>query len=174
MFEQFLHVCVFVCAWLQPNVQDAQGQTPLFRSSQLGAVEVCRLLTNSGADPSIKAKDGSSPLALAAPAVVDILKDKQLLSKPEVVDIQTQFLEAAKNGDLETLKVKCVCNVEVFVGKTVGNFPFRIVVLVLILHVYSSGIYPKFATGAIHEYRGWAKIKVFPPYCTMHNARFPS
>ena len=157
MFEQFLHVCVFVCAWLQPNVQDAQGQTPLFRSSQLGAVEVCRLLTNSGSDPSIKAKDGSSPLALAAPAVVDILKDKQLLSKPEVVDIQTQFLEAAKNGDLETLKVKCVCNVEVFVGKTVGNFPFRIVVLVLYYMYIHQGFTPSLQQGQYMNIGGGQK-----------------
>lgn len=89
---------------LQLNIQDMDGQTPLFQPSQLGAVDVCMLLVNSGADPSIKTRDGSSPLVVAAPAVVDMLKDKQLLSKPDV-DVETQVLEAAKNGELETLKV---------------------------------------------------------------------
>lgn len=88
------------------NIQDMDGQTPLFQPSQLGAVDVCMLLVNSGADPSIKTRDGSSPLVVAAPAVVDMLKDKQLLSKPDV-DVETQVLEAAKNGELETLKRLC-------------------------------------------------------------------
>lgn len=89
---------------LQPNVQDVDGHTPLFQPSQLGAVDVCVLLVNSGADPSIKARDGNSPLVVATSPVMDVLKDKQLLSKPDV-DIEAQVLEAAKNGELETLKV---------------------------------------------------------------------
>lgn len=85
-------------------MQDVDGHTPLFQPSQLGAVDVCVLLVNSGADPSIKARDGNSPLVVATSPVMDVLKDKQLLSKPDV-DIEAQVLEAAKNGELETLKV---------------------------------------------------------------------
>eukprot|EP00731_Ephydatia_muelleri_P020724 Em0013g451a len=90
----------------KPNVQDVDGHTPLFQPSQLGAVDVCVLLVNSGADPSIKARDGNSPLVVATSPVMDVLKDKQLLSKPDV-DIEAQVLEAAKNGELETLKRLC-------------------------------------------------------------------
>ena len=111
-------------------MQDIHGQTPLFVPSQRGAGEVCRLLVNSGADPSIKTKDGSSPLVVAAPSVANILKDKQLLCKPDV-DIETQILEAAKNGELEILKVCLLC--VYFInwgglceGKTWGNSKLQV------------------------------------------------
>lgn len=57
------------------NMQDADGFTLLHFAAREGSLEAVRALLDQGADPTIRAKDGSTPLALAKdPAIRAMLE----------------------------------------------------------------------------------------------------
>lgn len=57
------------------NMQDAEGHTLLHFAARDGSIEAVRALLDQGADPTIRAEDGSTPLDLAKnPEVLAILK----------------------------------------------------------------------------------------------------
>jgi ankyrin repeat protein len=51
---------------VNPNIQDANGRTPLHYAAFDGRLEVVKLLLEHGADPNIKNNDGDTPLHIAA------------------------------------------------------------------------------------------------------------
>ncbi len=64
--------------------------------------QVCSFLMNNGADPAINAADGKTAHEVAAPSVQKLLKEEPARSNS---DIESQLLEAAKNGEIEIVKV---------------------------------------------------------------------
>ena len=91
---------------MQVNLRDSSGQTAFHRAARKGLVQVCKLLLTSGCDPAIKNNEGFTVEAVATTTVMKLLQEE----KPVRVeaDMETQLLEACKNGELETVKV-CVC-----------------------------------------------------------------
>ena len=86
------------------NAQDAYLFTPLHEACLKRKYAICRLLVRSGANVSLKNRDGRSPLELA-----------RHLNDAELVDIlrgDAAFLDACKQGDLRRVrKLIDACNV---------------------------------------------------------------
>ncbi len=67
--------------------------------------QVSWFLLSNGADPAIKAADGKTAYEVAPPSVQRVLKEEPSRSNS---DLESQLLEAAKNGEIETVKVERV------------------------------------------------------------------
>ena len=76
-------------------------------AAKLGLVNICRLLLTNGANPSIMNHMRNKPIDLATPPVAKVLEEEQPVSGDS--DIESELLEAAKNGDLPAIKV-CSAN----------------------------------------------------------------
>ena len=77
--------------------------TALHWAVKKGHFEICQCLLGSGADPSLHTTQGTSVYELPTTEPIQmLLKNKVVISLEE---IEHQLLEAAKNSDLETLKV---------------------------------------------------------------------
>ena len=84
---------------------DESGNTALHKAAQCSLSSACRLLIGNGADPSIKNCDGHTPADLAPVPVAKVITEEPVKAN---ADIESRLLEAAKNGDLETVKVHCM------------------------------------------------------------------
>ena len=77
--------------------------TTLHWAVQEGHVDVCRFLLSNGADPSLLTVQGLSVYELSTTDAVQlVLKNEPAVTSDE---IELQLLEAAKNSDLEAIKV---------------------------------------------------------------------
>uniref|UniRef100_A0ABM0N060 Poly [ADP-ribose] polymerase n=1 Tax=Saccoglossus kowalevskii TaxID=10224 RepID=A0ABM0N060_SACKO len=83
------------------NGLDSLGQTALHRSARDGSSQGCRLLLTYGVDPSIISLQGVSAAQVATENIKKMLQEEPPISGP---DENYQLLEAAKAGDLETVK----------------------------------------------------------------------
>ncbi|XP_065175426.1 poly [ADP-ribose] polymerase tankyrase-like [Sycon ciliatum] len=84
------------------NMPDNLGLTPLHRAAQANELQACRLLISHDADVSLTNNDGQTASQMATEEFVKkLLEDDQ----PTIGSEQdNQLLEAAKNGDMETIK----------------------------------------------------------------------
>ena len=87
---------------LQISKQDQAGMTALHYSAQQGHVDVCRALLTCGADPGISNHHGLTVIQVASDIVQQLLREEPA---PSTTDIEAQLLDAAKNGDIGTVKV---------------------------------------------------------------------
>ena len=87
---------------LQVNLRDQDGVTALHRAAQQGMAHVCKFLLANGADPAIKTDDGVCVADVAPPPVQKVLREVPQVGNS---DVETRLLEAAKSGELETVKV---------------------------------------------------------------------
>ena len=94
-----------VCVHTQVNLEDEHGSTALHIASELGLGHLCRFLVTNGSDPSIRSSDGAAPIDQAMATVTKVFREEPIKGDSE---IESQLLEAAKNGDLDLVKV-CVC-----------------------------------------------------------------
>lgn len=83
-------------------MKDAVGNTALHRAAECNQPSACRFLIANGADPLIKNCEDHVPADLATPAVAKVITEEPVKAN---ADIESQLLDAAKNGDLDTLKV---------------------------------------------------------------------
>ena len=65
-------------------------------------IQVCRFLLANGADPTLKTTAGQTVQDVATPSVQKVLKEEPPRNNS---DIEAQLLEAAKNGEFDTVKV---------------------------------------------------------------------
>uniref|UniRef100_A0A4W3J876 Poly [ADP-ribose] polymerase n=1 Tax=Callorhinchus milii TaxID=7868 RepID=A0A4W3J876_CALMI len=86
------------------NALDTLGQTALHRASHGGHLQTCRLLLSYGSDPSIVSLQGFTAAQMGNESVQQILNENVPLRNS---DIDYRLLEAAKAGDLETVKQLC-------------------------------------------------------------------
>ena len=84
-------------------MRDAAGNTALHKAAECSQPTACRFLIANGADPLIKNCEGRVPADLATASVAKVIMEEPI--KPNA-DIESQLLEAAKNGDLDTVKVR--------------------------------------------------------------------
>ena len=84
-------------------MRDAAGNTALHKAAECNQPIACRFLIANGADPLIKNCEGRVPADLATASVAKVIMEEPI--KPNA-DIESQLLEAAKNGDLDTVKVR--------------------------------------------------------------------
>ena len=84
-------------------MRDAAGNTALHKAAECNQPTACRFLIANGADPLIKNCEGRVPADLATASVAKVIMEEPI--KPNA-DIESQLLEAAKNGDLDTVKVR--------------------------------------------------------------------
>ncbi|KAK6494429.1 hypothetical protein HHUSO_G1000 [Huso huso] len=98
------------------NALDTLGQTALHRAALAGHLQTCRLLLSYGADPAIISLQGFTAAQMGNEAVQQILNvgsAKPFCSGlPENIpvrnsDVDYRLLEAAKAGDLDTVKQLC-------------------------------------------------------------------
>ena len=91
-------------------MKDAVGNTALHKAAECNQPSACRFLIANGADPLIKNCTGCVPADLATAAVAKVITEEPVKAN---ADIESQLLEAAKNGDLDTVKVHmylvCTC-----------------------------------------------------------------
>ncbi|XP_050815258.1 poly [ADP-ribose] polymerase tankyrase-2 isoform X5 [Gopherus flavomarginatus] len=92
------------------NALDNLGQTSLHRAAHSGHLQTCRLLLSSGCDPSIVSLQGFTALQMGSENVQQLLQ--ALFSFVEGIplgnsDADRQLLEAAKAGDVDTVKKLC-------------------------------------------------------------------
>ncbi|XP_073209939.1 poly [ADP-ribose] polymerase tankyrase-2 isoform X4 [Lepidochelys kempii] len=92
------------------NALDNLGQTSLHRAAHCGHLQTCRLLLSSGCDPSIVSLQGFTALQMGNENVQQLLQ--ALFSFVEGIplsnsDADRQLLEAAKAGDVDTVKKLC-------------------------------------------------------------------
>jgi ankyrin repeat protein len=87
------------------NEADHLGQTPLHVAAQAGRVGVARFLLVNGADQNTRTTAGQDAEMVATPGVVKVLRERPACSNS---DIESQLLEAAKNGEIEVVKVEYV------------------------------------------------------------------
>ncbi|KAM9132828.1 poly [ADP-ribose] polymerase tankyrase-2 isoform 2-T2 [Pangshura tecta] len=86
------------------NALDNLGQTSLHRAAHSGHLQTCRLLLSSGCDPSIVSLQGFTALQMGTESVQQLLQEGIPLSNS---DADRQLLEAAKAGDVDTVKKLC-------------------------------------------------------------------
>uniref|UniRef100_A0A182UH31 Poly [ADP-ribose] polymerase n=1 Tax=Anopheles melas TaxID=34690 RepID=A0A182UH31_9DIPT len=79
---------------------DGLGQTALHRCAREDNIQACRLLLSYGIDISIVSLQGYTAAQLATENVLKILQDPP----SDTVDLECQLLEAAKAGDLDTVR----------------------------------------------------------------------
>uniref|UniRef100_A0A8C2AE89 Poly [ADP-ribose] polymerase n=1 Tax=Cyprinus carpio TaxID=7962 RepID=A0A8C2AE89_CYPCA len=82
------------------NAVDTLGQTALHRAALAGHLQTCRLLLSYGADPTIVSLQGFTAAQMGNEAVQQILNVRNS-------DVDYRLLEAAKAGDLDTVKQLC-------------------------------------------------------------------
>ncbi|XP_067408936.1 poly [ADP-ribose] polymerase tankyrase-2 isoform X2 [Emydura macquarii macquarii] len=85
------------------NALDNLGQTSLHRAAHCGHLQTCRLLLSSGCDPSIVSLQGFTALQMGNESVQQLLQGIPLGNS----DADRQLLEAAKAGDVDTVKKFC-------------------------------------------------------------------
>lgn len=81
------------------NALDGLGQTALHRCARDDNIQACRLLLSYSIDTSLISLQGYTAAQLASENVQKILKDP-----PDTEMIECQLLEAAKAGDLDTVR----------------------------------------------------------------------
>ena len=81
------------------NALDGLGQTALHRCARDDNVQACRLLLSYSIDTTIVSLQGYTAAQVASENVLKVLKNP-----PDTVDLEVQFLEAAKAGDIETVQ----------------------------------------------------------------------
>ncbi|XP_044879795.1 poly [ADP-ribose] polymerase tankyrase-2 isoform X2 [Mauremys mutica] len=86
------------------NALDNLGQTSLHRAAHSGHLQTCRLLLSSGCDPSIVSLQGFTALQMGTENVQQLLQEGIPLGNS---DADRQLLEAAKAGDVDTVKKLC-------------------------------------------------------------------
>uniref|UniRef100_A0A8C4W1P6 Poly [ADP-ribose] polymerase n=1 Tax=Gopherus evgoodei TaxID=1825980 RepID=A0A8C4W1P6_9SAUR len=86
------------------NALDNLGQTSLHRAAHSGHLQTCRLLLSSGCDPSIVSLQGFTALQMGSENVQQLLQEGIPLGNS---DADRQLLEAAKAGDVDTVKKLC-------------------------------------------------------------------
>uniref|UniRef100_A0A4W6BVC5 Poly [ADP-ribose] polymerase n=1 Tax=Lates calcarifer TaxID=8187 RepID=A0A4W6BVC5_LATCA len=82
------------------NALDTLGQTALHRAALAGHLQTCRLLLGYGADASLVSLQGFTAAQMGNEAVQQILNGINS-------DVDYRLLEAAKAGDLDTVKSLC-------------------------------------------------------------------
>uniref|UniRef100_H3A867 Poly [ADP-ribose] polymerase n=1 Tax=Latimeria chalumnae TaxID=7897 RepID=H3A867_LATCH len=88
----------------QMNALDTLGQTALHRASLAGHLQTCRLLLSCGSDPTIVSLQGFTAAQMGNEAIQQILSENTPVRNS---DVDYRLLEAAKAGDLETVKQLC-------------------------------------------------------------------
>ena len=92
---------------LQVNLKSRLGNSSLHLAAELGLVNICRLLLSFGADSSLMNHLKDKPVDIATPTVVKIFHEEPIKGYG---DVESQLLEAAKNGYTVLIKVwVCVC-----------------------------------------------------------------
>ncbi|XP_078070327.1 poly [ADP-ribose] polymerase tankyrase-1 isoform X1 [Mustelus asterias] len=86
------------------NALDTLGQAALHRAAHGGHLQTCRLLLSYGSDPSILSLQGFTAAQMGNESVQQILNENVPLHNS---DVDYRLLEAAKAGDLETVKQLC-------------------------------------------------------------------
>ncbi|CDQ88988.1 unnamed protein product [Oncorhynchus mykiss] len=86
------------------NALDTLGQTALHRAAMAGHLQTCRMLLSYGADASILSLQGFTASQMGNEAVQQILSENVPVRNS---DVDYQLLEAAKAGDLDTVKSLC-------------------------------------------------------------------
>ncbi|CAI5774729.1 [ADP-ribose] polymerase tankyrase-2 isoform X3 [Podarcis lilfordi] len=86
------------------NALDNLGQTSLHRAAHCGHLQTCRLLLSSGCDPSIVSLQGFTASQMGNESVQQLLQEGVPLGNSEA---DRQLLEAAKAGDVDTVKKLC-------------------------------------------------------------------
>ncbi len=86
----------------QVNLSDEGGNTALHVASELGLSHLCQFLMANGADPAIKNDEGISPLEQAPPTICKVFQEEVIKG---LSDVESELLEAAKNGEMDLVKV---------------------------------------------------------------------
>ncbi|XP_042313631.1 poly [ADP-ribose] polymerase tankyrase-2 isoform X4 [Sceloporus undulatus] len=86
------------------NALDNLGQTSLHRAAHCGHLQTCRLLLSSGCDPSIVSLQGFTASQMGNESIQQLLQEGIPLGNSEA---DRQLLEAAKAGDMDTVKKLC-------------------------------------------------------------------
>uniref|UniRef100_A0A665XBQ1 Poly [ADP-ribose] polymerase n=1 Tax=Echeneis naucrates TaxID=173247 RepID=A0A665XBQ1_ECHNA len=86
------------------NALDTLGQTALHRAALAGHLQTCRLLLGYGVDASLVSLQGFTAAQMGNEAVQQILNGIAPLRNS---DVDYRLLEAAKAGDLDTVKSLC-------------------------------------------------------------------
>uniref|UniRef100_A0A8C6TZH3 Poly [ADP-ribose] polymerase n=1 Tax=Neogobius melanostomus TaxID=47308 RepID=A0A8C6TZH3_9GOBI len=86
------------------NALDTLGQTALHRAALAGHLQTCRLLLGYGADASLVSLQGFTAAQMGNEAVQQILNENVPARNS---DVDYRLLEAAKAGDLDTVKSLC-------------------------------------------------------------------
>ncbi|XP_057674147.1 poly [ADP-ribose] polymerase tankyrase-1 isoform X2 [Corythoichthys intestinalis] len=86
------------------NALDTLGQTALHRAALAGHLQTCRLLLGYGADASLVSLQGFTAAQMGNEAVQQILNENV---SGRNSDVDYRLLEAAKAGDLDTVKSLC-------------------------------------------------------------------
>ncbi len=77
--------------------------TPIHLSSYNNHIDTCQFLLSCGADPNIPNNQGLTSYELASKPLLKILKDESMSGTDY---IEMQLLEASRNGELVTVKVR--------------------------------------------------------------------
>ncbi|XP_061590340.1 poly [ADP-ribose] polymerase tankyrase-1-like isoform X2 [Cololabis saira] len=86
------------------NALDTLGQTALHRAALAGHLQTCRMLLGYGADASLVSLQGFTAAQMGNEAVQQILSENVPVRNS---DVDYRVLEAAKAGDLDTVKSLC-------------------------------------------------------------------
>ncbi|XP_053163606.1 poly [ADP-ribose] polymerase tankyrase-2 isoform X4 [Hemicordylus capensis] len=86
------------------NALDSLGQTSLHRAAHCGHLQTCRLLLSSGCDPTIVSLQGFTASQMGNESVQQLLQEGVPLGNSEA---DRQLLEAAKAGDVDTIRKLC-------------------------------------------------------------------
>ncbi|KAM6441697.1 poly [ADP-ribose] polymerase tankyrase-2 isoform 2-T2 [Liasis olivaceus] len=86
------------------NALDNLGQTSLHRAAHCGHLQTCRLLLSFGCDPSIVSLQGFTASQMGNESIQQLLQEGVPLGNSEA---DRQLLEAAKAGDVDTVKKLC-------------------------------------------------------------------
>ncbi|XP_046850055.1 poly [ADP-ribose] polymerase tankyrase-1-like isoform X2 [Xenia sp. Carnegie-2017] len=92
------------------NATDNLGQTPLHSAANAGHIQSCRMLLYAGADINARSLQGVTPAQLAPEMLQKFLQSNTDIDSSQGCnenDDTRKLLEAAKIGDLETVKQCC-------------------------------------------------------------------